>query len=391
MAKRTHEGRSREPKAGFEKQCGNDGVCHMARQQLLILLLLAGTFSGAGVQAQAQTQEPGVTVFRVTVNMVQLDVAVTDKKGDYVTGLTPWDFTIYEDGIPQKIAAFGEENEAPRRLEDFKPGESNPKLATSFAAKARKHPHAGAAGEAGLQEFPGELDSQLAGASVYILFDTSNYMYRGFVFAQDAIAEFVRSLDRRDRVAFYSYSRNFSRASLLTPDRSLVLRGIRTTVAGAEAALYDCLLMTVKDAAKVSGRKVVVVFSNGPDNSSAVGPEDVRELAQTEGIPIYMVSTMQARLDPLSTAVFERVGATTGGKAYFAKDWKEQEEAFAAIRDDLAHLYYFSYYPQPNPNAGWRAITVALVGQNAKKYRVRTRSGYRPKAVRVSEQMRPGS
>ena len=42
----------------------------------------------------------------------------------------------------------------------------------------------------------------MAGANVFILFDTSNYMYRGFVFAQDAIAEFVRSLDGPDRVAF---------------------------------------------------------------------------------------------------------------------------------------------------------------------------------------------
>jgi VWFA-related protein len=170
-----------------------------------------------------------------------------------------------------------------------------------------------------------------------------------------------------------------------------VIRGIRASAAGDDAALYDSLLMTVKDAAKISGRKVVVVFSNGPDNSSMVGPEDVRELAQTEGIPIYMISTMQARLDPLSTAIFERVGATTGGKAYFAKNWKEQQEAFASIRDDLAHLYSLSYYPQPNPNPGWRAIRVELVGQNSKKYRVRTRSGYRPKAVRVSEQMKPAS
>ena len=56
----------------------------------------------------------------------------------------------------------------------------------------------------------------MAGANVFILFDTSNYMYRGFVFAQDAIAEFVRSLDGPDRVAFYSYSRDLSRATTLT-------------------------------------------------------------------------------------------------------------------------------------------------------------------------------
>jgi VWFA-related protein len=321
-------------------------------------------------------------VFHVTVNLVQLDVAVTDKKGNYVTNLGPWDFAIYEDGIPQKIATFGEENEAPRRLEDFKPGESRPGLTTSFTRKNATRRRGGLAA--------GDTDSdpsnpaffQVAGASVFILFDTSNYMYRGFVFAQDAITEFVRSLERPDKVAFYSYSRDFSRVCQLTPDRIQVIRGVRRTVAGDNAALYDSLLMTLKDAAKISGRKVVVVFSNGPDNSSMVGAEDVREFAQTEGIPIYMISTQEARLDPLSTAIFERVSATTGGKAYFARDWQDQEKAFASIRDDLAHLYSLSYYPQPNPNRGWRTITVELVGPNLKKYHVRTRSGYRPAAIR---------
>src|SRR5262249_14023695 len=161
---------------------------------------------------------------------------------------------------------------------------------------------------------------------------------------------------------------------LLTHDRSLVLQGVRGIVAGDDAALYDALLMTLKDAAKLSGRRVVVVFSNGPDNASMVSPEDVRELAQSEGIPIYMIITQQARPDRLSTAVFERVSASTGGKAYFAKNWRDEERAFASIRDELAHLYSLSYYPQPNPNRGWRSITVNLVGANLKKCNLRTRS-----------------
>jgi VWFA-related protein len=363
----------------------------MVKRRFLLLLLLAGIFSDATVWVKAQDSNPGSTVFRVTVNMVQLDVAVTDKKGNYVTRLAPWDFAIYEDNIPQKIATFAEENEAPRKLEDFKPGDSKPNLLTTASAKRSGSLRGDPPPEGLRAETLEQMASSVAGTSVFILFDTSDYMYRGFVFAQDAIAEFVRSLDQVDRVAFYSYSRNFSRASLLTADRSLVMHGIRKTVAGDDAALYDSLLLTLKDAAKFSGRRVVVVFSNGPDNASVIGPEDVRELAQTEGIPIYMVSTRQARLDPLSTAIFERVGATTGGRAYFAENWKEQQEAFASIRDDLAHLYLFSYYPQPNPNRGWRTITVKLVGQNLKNYRVRTRSGYRPRVVPLTEPVKPVS
>jgi hypothetical protein len=114
------------------------------------------------------------------------------------------------------------------------------------------------------------LSLAVAGANVFILFDTSNYMYRGFVFAQDAIADFVRSLETADKIAFYSYSRDLYRAAALTSDRSEVVRGVRTSVAGDDAALYNSLLLTVQDAGQYPGRKVIVVFSNGPDNASMV-------------------------------------------------------------------------------------------------------------------------
>jgi Ca-activated chloride channel family protein len=317
----------------------------------------------------AQTGES--TIHR-TVVLVQLDVAVTDKKGDYVRGLHPWNFAVYEDGIRQKLDTFGEENEAPRKVTDFAPPGSKPQLAQSGAVHSSS-------------SFP----ALPAGHNVFILFDTSNYMYKGFVFAQDAIAEFVRSLDHVDRVAFYSYSRDFSRGSLLTANRPVVLRGVRATVAGDDAALYNALLLTLEDASQFTGRKVVVVFSNGPDNASVVAPENVLELAQSEGVPIYMISTRAAKLDPISTAVFERVSTATGGKAYFAKSWEAQQKAFASIREDLAHLYSLSYYPQPNPNRGWRKITVKLTGVPLKKYNIRTRSGYRPAAVQLTKDMIP--
>ena len=185
---------------------------------------------------------------------------------------------------------------------------------------------------------------------------------------QDAITDFVRSLDSPYRVAFYSYSRDFYRASSLTPDRSQVLRAARATVNGDESALYNALLMTLKDASQYSGRKVVVVFSNGPDNSSMVPPEDVDELAQSEGIPIYMISTREAKLDPSTSAVFGRLSATTGGSAYYAKSWQDERQAFSSIREDLQHLYYLSYYPQANPNRGWRAISVKLKDKKYRKY-----------------------
>ena len=349
----------------------------MKERVLLLLWVALIPFVGTPVGAAAQENKPDKPEYRlaVDVDMVQLNVAVTDSKGNYLTGLRPNDFTILEDGIQEKIATFGE-NEVPRRLPDMTPEAGSPPAEHSA-------PEVPAPGE----KLTNRPTSPVAGAKVFILFDTSNYMYRGFVFAQDAICQYIRSLDHPDREAFYSYSRDFSRAALLSPDRFQVVRGVRTTVAGDDAALYDALLMTVKDAAGFSGRRVVVVFSNGPDNASMVAPEDVRELAESEGIPIYMISTQQARLDPISTAVFERMSATTGGKAYFAKNWTEQQQAFVSIREDLAHLYSLSYYPQVNPNRGWRRITVKLEGEHLQKYHIRTRSGYRPQLARTTQQV----
>ena len=67
----------------------------------------------------------------------------------------------------------------------------------------------------------------------------------------------------------------------------------------------------------------------------------------------------------------------TGGKAYFAGNWRKEKEAFGAIQADLSHLYTVSYYPQANPNRGWRSISVKLVGPGVEKYHIRTRDGYR--------------
>ncbi len=329
--------------------------------------LLGALLSGAATHTSAQDDK---THIKVRVDLVQLNVAVTDKDGNYVTGLGPQDFSIGEDKIPQKIATFEAGND------------TNRSMATPHAADASNTPVDSSNTPAGNST----LVSPFTDANVFILFDTSNYMYRGFVYAQDAIAGFVRSLQDSSKVAFYSYSRDLSRAATMTADRGNVLQGVRNTVAGDDAALYNCLLLTVKDAARVKGRKVIVVFSNGPDNASVVPPEDVAELAQSTGTVIYMISTRDAMNDPASTAVFERMSKATGGKAYFSKSWTDEGKAFASIRDDLAHLYAISYYPQPNPNRGWRTITVKLVGKDLQKYHIRTRDGYRLQQVNAVQE-----
>lgn len=335
-----------------------------ARFVICVGLCLGLLFDSHG-RMQPAAQE-GRSRILVNVVLVQLSVAVTDRKGNYVTGLRPEDFAIAEDKIPETIASFEEGGDSAS--------------ISSRATRPARQSAAPANDEVAHDSTDGQAQPQasgFAGANVFILFDTSNYMYRGFVYAQDAIAGFVRSMQDADKIAFYSYSRDLSRATALTPDRSLVLRGVRSTVAGDAAALYNCLLLTVTDAAPLRGRKAIVVFSNGPDDASSVPPEDVEELAQSTGTIIYIISTRAAEADPMSTSVFERMSKATGGKAYFAKNWQDEKLAFGSIRDDVAHLYTITYYPKPNNNGGWRTISVKLVGKDFAKYHVRTRDGYR--------------
>lgn len=337
----------------------------MRKTTLLCYGILPFVF-GSCMDIQPAAQEE-TTHLRVNVVLVELNIAVTDSKGNYVTGLRPENFAVTEDKITEKISSF-EESGRP-----------------AFGTNEETTPTQGDAAD---PESPTPADganisaSHLNGSSVYILFDTSNYMYRSFVFAQDAIADFIRSMDQASRIAYYSYCRDLSRAIQLTSDHFRVINGVRSSVAGDDAALYNSLLLTVKDAAPLKGRKAIVVFSNGPDNASAVPPEDVAELAQSTGTIIYIISTRQAQDDPVSAAAFERMSRVSGGKAYFARNWREENKAFSAIREDLVHLYTLSYYPQSNPNRGWRSIKVRLVGKDLQKYHVRTRDGYRLTAQR---------
>ena len=330
--------------------------------------MLAGTVLALGMLASSLPgQVPGLldepaALFEVEVDLVMLNIAVTDQRGRYIRGLAPESFRITEDGIQQSIASFGEGNAAPRRITTtgLRPLAGSPEAETQL-------------------QLPEAIEGQLVGTNVFVLFDTSNFMYRSLVYAEDAIADFIRGLDKADSVAVYSFSRNLTRHASLSAEHDDALRGLRRSVAGDETALYNCLLLTLRDAAQVSGRKVIIVFSNGPDNASAVSPDDVGAIAEDEGVPIYVISTRELNRDPISSNAFRRITQRTGGKAYFAKTWQRQSEAFVEIREELDSSYTLTYYPQPNPNRGWRSIEVELTAPEQRRYRIRTRAGYRPK------------
>jgi VWFA-related protein len=287
--------------------------------------------------ALAEDKKP---VFRVGVDLVVLDFTVTDGNGSHVSGLQPDDIRVLEDGITQHIDSFSEGKVVVRS------GRAQP--------------------------------AEFSGTNVFVLFDTSNAMYEGFAHAEDAIADFIRGLDAADSVAVYSFSRNLSRLAMLGRDREGAIAGLRDAVAGAETALYDALLLTLRDAAKVPGRKVVVVFSNGPDNASVLAPDDVRRVAEEEGIPIYVVSTKDK--DAITMAACDRLTSGTGGKLMISRKWQSHRAAFVEVGEDIRRFYTLTYYPEGNDRQDFRRIDLQIVRENGERLHVRARRGYRPRS-----------
>src|ERR1044071_1495307 len=100
--------------------------------------------------------------------MVVLSFTITDNKGHYVNGLKPSDFKISEDGIPQKLTTFSEGNKPP--VEVAADGTTKPIVVETAVPGVVGAPGSGIE----------TRSDAFVGTNVFVLFDTSNYMYRGF-------------------------------------------------------------------------------------------------------------------------------------------------------------------------------------------------------------------
>jgi Ca-activated chloride channel family protein len=320
----------------------------------LALFLISGGLVVSAVRAAE-------AVFHVDVGMVVVSFTVRDEHGNYVSGLKRDAISVREDGIEQRIQSFVEASE---------PGPT-PAPAVSVGT-----PGGTAAPVDTPRRATVSVAKDITAGNVFILFDTSNGMYSGFAQTEDEIESFVRNLDPRQAVAIYSFSRNMTRLARLTKDHEQAIREMRTAAAGDSTAVLNATLLTLRDAARAPGRHAVVVFSNGPDNSSIVTPADVARVAENEGAPIYIISTKP--YDETAVEAFEGLANATGGKLFQAATRASQVRAFHDINADLNHTYTVTYYPQPNQNEGWRHIEVQVLGANGKGYKVTSRNGYLP-------------
>jgi Ca-activated chloride channel homolog len=306
---------------------------------LIAVALLASAISSPSLIAWSNT------VFHVDAGVVVVSFTVRDSHGNYVNKLSPSQIRVREDGVEQRLNSFSE-------------AEVSSSAGSADRAADPEH--------AALSSMP---------SSVFILFDTSNCMYETFARSEDAIENFIRHLSPSQSVAVYSFSHNMTRLARLTNDHEQAIRGLRTAAAGDSTAVLNATLLTLRDAAQVPGRKVVVIFSNGPDDSSVLNPGDVSRIAEEEGVPIYIIAT---RVNKICEEAFQMLADASGGRLFLAANRPAQMDAFQAIGDDLKHTYTLTYRPGPNAKDGWRHIQIEVLGDAAKDYTVRSRTGYRP-------------
>lgn len=275
--------------------------------------------------------DSSIPTYRADVQMVTVSFKV-EQKGKPVSGVGASQVSVLEDGVEQRIDRF-------------------------------------------IQSRASEVDKAAARVptSIFVLVDTSNGMYRDIAHAYDSIANFIRSLDPDDPVAVYTFSRNLFRASELTNDRYKAMASVQRSAAGDDTALYSALLLTIRDAAKVRGPKQIVVFSNGADNASMVSPDDVARIAESEGIPISVVSTNLK--NEISQISWNRITSRTGGEVHFARNWHDQRTAFESLAEMVRNTYTLTYYTSSD-NPGFRTLELRIKGNG--EYSVRCRSGYDP-------------
>jgi Ca-activated chloride channel family protein len=280
----------------------------------------AGAPHTGAAQAGGLQQQP---TFTSGVTQVEVYATVTDAAGTAVKGLQREDFTILEDGTPQTITAF-------------------------------------AGGD-----FP---------AAVALAIDRS-FSMRGtpLTMARTAARAFIGSLGPQDRVMLISISGDVEVLAPLSTDRTAVLKALETLDAWSTTSLHDALLRSLDLLEDETGRRAIVILSDGEDRYSTALAAAVIARARRSDVLMYPIAIGRTR-PPL----FAELAAITGGRSFHIRNPRALAPTLQAIAEDLRSQYLLGYAPsRPWPaDAQWRRITVTVNRANAT---VRARSGYSTK------------
>jgi Ca-activated chloride channel family protein len=288
---------------------------------------------GTPAQEAPADQQPS---FRLGVDLVSLNVTITDPAGRYVTDLTQDDFQVFEDGVKQDVTLFSRTN----------------------------------------------LPIALA-----LLVDTSASMEMRLPTAQEAAIGFSRRLRPQDLAEIVDFD---SRVVILQPFTNKVAeleQAIRRMSAGGSTSMYNAIYIALKDLKKTVvtdaaeiRRQAIVLLSDGEDTSSLLPFEEVLDLAKRSETSIYAIGlrggegSTQARGFKEAEFVLRQLSQETGGRVYFATQITELPTIYAQIADELSSQYTVGYTSRNIRRDGaWRRIVVRTGRANTT---ARTKQGY---------------
>jgi Ca-activated chloride channel family protein len=278
-----------------------------------------------GTRAVTSVRTKGLGyVDRVDVDAIQLAVVVTDDAGRFVPNLPREAFRVFEDDRPQQVSTFVSEN------------------------------------------VPLELVAAL---------DVSQSMTDAMPKVKQAARAFLSALGTGEQVTLLAFNDNIFTLARRATGPEARLRAVERLAPWGGTALYDVIIKGIDLLGRRPGRRALVVFSDGEDQSSRSTLAAARARVESTDATVYAVGlgrAMQAR--DLRT-LLEGFADISGGRGLFRNDPAELEQAFSEIVQDLANQYLLGYQPANQRRDGeWRRLRVEVQGG---RYKVRHRLGYR--------------
>ena len=260
----------------------------------------------------------------VDVDVVQVTAVVTDGAGRFVTGLKAADFKVYEDGREQTMSSFAAEN------------------------------------------IPLELVTAI---------DVSSSMARALPDVKRHATDFLAQLRPADQVTVLGFNDKLFTLARRSTDQAVRARAIDRLAPWGGTALYDAIAYALGILGRQSGRRSLLVFSDGEDQSSHVSVASVVQRAEASDATIYMIGQGRALKAAALQQLMQRLAAGSGGRAFFTDQDTKLEAIFEDILADLRHQYVLAYPAPDNARNGeWHAIRVEVPGRG---HGVRARLGYR--------------
>ena len=279
-------------------------------------------------------QDPERT-FRSGVDIVSLNVTVTDPSSHYVVDLEQKDFSVFEDGVKQDLTYFNRKQQA---------------------------------------------------IALSLLLDSSASMGSKLDTLQTAATKFVKRLQPGDLAQIVDFDSRVEIRQAFTANQADLEVAIRQTAAGGSTSLHNAIYIALKELKKIQAksdedirRQALVVFSDGEDTSSLVSFDELLDLAKRSETAIYTISlqadsVVQSRGFQEAAFVMRQLAQETGGRAFFAKRIEDLSGTYAEIANELASQYVLGYTSRNQVrNGAWRRIVVQVARANTVP---RTKKGY---------------